>query len=146
FEHIVAALALGPHERAALNMLATPRPRRRTAWNTDSPHAGGETRRLLTGSQTGKLTFVVTALEGSTRLCELYPHQMRHVTERCDQLIADEVAKAGGVVVGQTEVTDNRLAVFSQPGAALAAVCAIQLALDNEPWPTPEPIRIQIGV
>ena len=51
---------------------------------------------------TGTVTFLVTDLEGSTRLWEEHPEAMRDALARHDEILRDAVEKRDGVVVKTT--------------------------------------------
>jgi class 3 adenylate cyclase len=94
----------------------------------------------------GTVTFLLTDIEGSTRLWEQQREGMRAALARHDALIERLVAEHGGVVVRPRGEGDSRFAVFAQASAAVAAAGAIQVALHREVWPLPEPLRVRIGL
>jgi predicted ATPase/class 3 adenylate cyclase len=94
----------------------------------------------------GTLTFLLTDIEGSTRLWEGYPEQMRLAMVRHDVLIETVVAKFGGKVVKPRGEGDSRFAVFQRAIGAVAAAGIIQRWLANEPWNLPVPLRVRIGL
>jgi class 3 adenylate cyclase len=61
---------------------------------------------------TGTITFLFTDLEGSTRLWEHFPEQMRLALIRHDAIIESCVERHGGVVVRPRGEGDSRFAVF----------------------------------
>ncbi|MGE5137978.1 MAG: adenylate/guanylate cyclase domain-containing protein, partial [Rudaea sp.] len=95
---------------------------------------------------TGIVTFLLTDLEGSTRLWEQAPDAMRTAMARHDALIEAAVAAGGGVVVRPRGEGDSRFAVFSDAPNALSSAAEMQRALYSEPWQTPSPLRIRIGL
>ena len=94
----------------------------------------------------GTLTFFFTDIEGSTRLWELYPDPMRLAMVRHDALIETLVEQHQGVIVRPRGEGDSRFAVFTHPGGAIRAACAVQRALHQEPWGLPSPLRVRIGL
>lgn len=90
------------------------------------------------------LVFLFTDLEGSTRLWERYPAEMRQALARHDALLRDAVTAAHGTVVKTTG--DGLMAVFSSLPDCLAACLAGQRALTSSTWPTSEPLRVRMGV
>jgi class 3 adenylate cyclase len=88
------------------------------------------------------VTFLLTDIEGSTRLWDRHWEGMRAALISHDALIEGLVAEHGGVVVRPRGEGDSRFAVFSQASDAVAAAGAIQLALHHEAWPLPEPLRV----
>jgi predicted ATPase/class 3 adenylate cyclase len=95
---------------------------------------------------TGTLTFLLTDMEGSTRLWQQYHEAMRLALVRHDALIEGVVAARDGHLVRPRGEGDSRFAVFARASDAVSAACAIQLALLEEPWDLPEPVRVRIGV
>jgi predicted ATPase len=61
-------------------------------------------------------------------------------------LIEHLVAEHGGHVVKPRGEGDSRFAVFVRPSDAVAAACAIQVALAEEHWNLDEPLRARIAV
>src|SRR5574337_36243 len=90
------------------------------------------------------LTFLLTDIEGSTRLWEQQRAEMARALETHDALLRTAVEGAGGAVAKSTG--DGLLAVFEQPGPALGAAVAGQLALDRQTWPTSVPLRVRMAL
>src|SRR5574341_1700982 len=86
----------------------------------------------------GVLTFLFTDIEGSTRLWEKYPVQMRADMVRHDVLIETCVAQHGGVIVRPRGEGDSRFAVFPRAIDAVAAAGDIQRAFLVEAWAIPD--------
>jgi len=84
---------------------------------------------------TGTVTFLLTDIEGSTRLWEQHPHPMTRALARHDVLVAEIVARHGGSVVKSRGEGDSVFAVFRRATDAVAAAGALQHALLAEPWP-----------
>src|SRR6476661_10671251 len=95
---------------------------------------------------TGTVTFLFTDVEGSTKLWERHPEQMRVALARHDQLIETLVEQHEGVVVRPRGEGDSRFAVFSRASDAVAAAAAIQQALHEEPWPAHTPLRVRVAL
>lgn len=95
---------------------------------------------------TGTATFLLTDIEGSTRLWESDPEKMSQALERHDSVIDRHVASRGGVVIKDRGEGDSRFAVFSNPANAVAAAVAIQRDFTEEGWPTSAPVRVRIGL
>src|SRR5215467_6313067 len=98
------------------------------------------------GLPTGLVTFLLTDVEGSTRLWQQYRESMGLALARHDELIEGLVAQHGGTLVRPRGEGDSRFAVFARASDAVAAACAIQLALIQEPWALPEPVRVRMAV
>src|SRR3954452_17844573 len=95
---------------------------------------------------TGTVTFLLTDVEGSTPLWEQAPEAMRAALSRHDALFEAAVRDHGGAHIRPRGEGDSRFAVFPSAAEALAASLAIQRAFAVEPWPTPRPIKIRIGL
>jgi predicted ATPase/class 3 adenylate cyclase len=95
---------------------------------------------------TGTVTFLLTDVEGSTRLWEEQPTAMRQALARHDALIEAAVEQHGGAVVRPRGEGDSRFAVFARASDAVAAAAAIQQALHTEVWPTPAPLRVRVAM
>jgi class 3 adenylate cyclase len=65
---------------------------------------------------------------------------------RHDALIERLVAEHMGHVVRPRGEGDSRFVVFARASDAVAAACAIQLAMVHEPWPEPAQLRVRIAV
>src|SRR5919198_5648446 len=100
----------------------------------------------MTALPTGTVTFLFTDVEGSTKLWERHPEQMRVALARHDQLIESLVQQHQGVVVRPRGEGDSRFAVFARATDAVAAAAAIQRALHEEPWPAEAPLRVRMAV
>jgi predicted ATPase/class 3 adenylate cyclase len=88
--------------------------------------------------------FLFTDLESSTRLWEHHPEPMTVALSRHDAILREAIAKADGVLVKSTG--DGLLAAFESVGGAVAASLESQRGLAEEPWTTPEPLRVRMGV
>jgi class 3 adenylate cyclase len=90
------------------------------------------------------VTFLFTDIEGSTRLWERYPDDMRIALARHDSILSGSIANHAGVVF--RTVGDAFCAAF---GAALPAVCAAleaQRALHAEPWAAIGAMRVRMAL
>jgi predicted ATPase/class 3 adenylate cyclase len=95
---------------------------------------------------TGTVTFLLTDVEGSTRLWEQDPVAMRAATARHDTLVDEIVAGNGGILIRPRGEGDSRFAVFARASDAVAAAAALQAALTAEAWPTPTPLRVRMAL
>src|ERR687888_1454876 len=95
---------------------------------------------------TGTVTFLFTDVEGSTKLWERHPEQMRAALARHDALIESLVEQHQGVAVRPRGEGDSRFAVFARASDAVAAAAAIQQALHDEPWPPETPLRVRMAL
>jgi predicted ATPase/class 3 adenylate cyclase len=100
----------------------------------------------MPGLPTGTVTFLFTDVEGSTRLWEQYPAEMRLATARHDALVAEIVGANAGVLVRPRGEGDSRFAVFARASDAVAAAVALQQALTSEAWSRPAPLRVRMAL
>ena len=94
----------------------------------------------------GTLTFLMTDIEGSTPLWEMHPEAMHAAILRHNALFDELLAGHGGVKIQERGEGDSVFAVFVRPTDALAAGCALQLALQDEPWPGGLAIMVRMGL
>jgi predicted ATPase/class 3 adenylate cyclase len=92
------------------------------------------------------LTFVLTDVEGSTRLWEADRRAMGGALARHDHLVSKVVASHGGRLVKAKGEGDSSFSVFTSPAQAVAAALELQRALAAEPWPLPAPLAVRIAV
>ncbi|HXV72008.1 MAG TPA: adenylate/guanylate cyclase domain-containing protein [Acidimicrobiia bacterium] len=105
-----------------------------------SADAVGEARVLPSGD----VTFMMTDIEGSTRMFRELGDAYVDVLETHNSLLRSAVAARGGVEVG-TE-GDSLLVAFSDPLDAVAACLESQLALAAHSWPPHVDVRVRMGV
>lgn len=93
----------------------------------------------------GTVTFLFTDIEGSTRLWEEQPEDMKTALARHDALLLQAVDKNGGSVVKTTG--DGMLAVFPTAYRAVQAATDGQHLLNGENWDvTIGQIRARMGI
>lgn len=92
----------------------------------------------------GTVTFLFSDLEGSTRAWGEDEPAMRVALRRHDELLASAIAAHDGTVVKSTG--DGVMAAFGDAAKAVSAAVAAQRAMTAEAWPTPEPLRIRVGL
>ncbi len=92
----------------------------------------------------GTVTFLLTDLEGSTRLWEQDPEAMKAAMVRHDELLEKTVAAHSGFVFAR--MGDGMAAAFSTARDAICAAAAFRQALAAEPWVTAQPLRARIGL
>src|SRR5438132_1394474 len=93
---------------------------------------------------TGTVTFLFTDIEGSTRLWEEHPDQMRLALARHNSLLRAAMEAHGGSVFKM--VGDALHAAFAGPSEAIAAAMAAQRALGAERWDEALPLRVRIAL
>jgi predicted ATPase/class 3 adenylate cyclase len=94
----------------------------------------------------GTVTFLLTDIEGSTRLWETVPDAMQVALERHNRLLIGVIEDHGGVVVTSRGEGDSFFAVFSGAVAAVEAAGDCQLRLGSEPWPAGAALRVRMGL
>ena len=92
------------------------------------------------------ITFVLTDIEGSTRIWEQEPEAMALALERHDRIFDEVIEAHDGVHVRPRGEGDSRFAVFAEALDAVTAALAIQRAFVAEGWPTRRPIMVRIGL
>ena len=94
----------------------------------------------------GTITYLFTDVEGSTRLWQQHPEEMRTVMARHDALLTSEIEQCGGAVVRSRGEGDSIFSVFVRATDAVAAACAIQQALLQEAWPADISIHVRMAL
>ena len=92
------------------------------------------------------MTFLLTDVEGSTRLWEREPEAMRHALVRHDAIVATGVRRLRGHVLKAKGEGDSIFAVFHHVRDAVAAALIVQCALAAEEWPTQTPLRVRMAI
>ncbi len=92
----------------------------------------------------GEVTFLLTDVEGSTRLWGEYPELAGKALARHDEIVGGVVGSHHGVIPHRGE-GDSILAAFTRAGDAVAAALALQLALSAEEWPGGIPLRVRMA-
>ena len=109
----------------------------------DSPHSSPPGGAELPA---GTVTFLLTDIEGSTRLWESEPEAMAVALQRHDRLLAEVIAEHGGLVVISRGEGDSFFAVFPSAVSAVEAAGVCQLRLGQEAWPTRSVLRVRMGL
>jgi class 3 adenylate cyclase len=94
----------------------------------------------------GTVTFLLTDIQGSTRLWETVPEAMEVALERHDHLLAEVIEGHGGAVITSRGEGDSFFAVFASAVAAVEAAGACQLRLGREAWPAGAALRVRMGL
>jgi DNA-binding SARP family transcriptional activator/tetratricopeptide (TPR) repeat protein len=95
---------------------------------------------------TGVVTFLLTDVEGSTRLWEADADAMAGALEVHDGLIARLVERHGGRLLKGRGEGDATLSVFERASDAVACAAELQRALATAPWPSPLDLRTRIAL
>src|SRR6516165_4780454 len=94
----------------------------------------------------GTVTFLLTDIEGSTRLWETVPDAMELALEQHNRLVTSVIEQHGGVVVTSRGEGDSFFAVFASAVAAVEAAGACQRRLGSEAWPDGAALRVRMGL
>jgi predicted ATPase/class 3 adenylate cyclase len=92
----------------------------------------------------GTVTFLLTDLEGSTRMWEQDPTAMKAAMVRHDELLEKTIAAHRGHVFAR--MGDGMATAFATARDAVFAAATFQQALAAEPWDTARPLRARIGL
>ena len=95
---------------------------------------------------TGVVTFLMTDIEGSTRLWEREPEAMRRALLRHDAVVTACINARDGHVVKSKGEGDSVFAVFSHVRDAVSAALVAQCALAAERWRTSTPLRVRMAI
>src|SRR5437667_385048 len=94
----------------------------------------------------GMVTFLLTDVEGSTRIWEADRSRARVAFERHDALVAEHLASFGGGRPRDQGEGDSAFAVFARASEALGCALALQRAMFAEPWPEDATIRVRMAL
>ena len=92
----------------------------------------------------GLSAFLITDIEGSTRLWEEHAAVMGDALEVHDRLLRASVESNGGTVIKTTG--DGILAVFDASNTAIEAALAGQRALRDAAWGATGPLRVRMAI
>lgn len=95
---------------------------------------------------TGILTFLFTDIEGSTRLWETAPDETARAMIRHDEIVENCVIEQHGFLHRARGEGDSQFAVFPSAVDAVTAAVLIQKQFFNEPWTTPQPLKIRMAL
>jgi len=94
----------------------------------------------------GVVTFLLTDVEGSTRIWEEAPDPMMQALMQHDEAIDEAAAAHNGVSVKPRGEGDSRFLVFRSAIDAVAAAAEMQRRLAAVEWATPEPLRVRASL
>lgn len=89
-------------------------------------------------------TFLLTDIQGSTRLWEEHPAEMGEALAVHDGILRAAIAASGGAVV--KTMGDGMLAVFDGTIAAVSAAIDAQRALRDTSWGITGPLRVRMAI
>jgi class 3 adenylate cyclase len=94
----------------------------------------------------GIVTFLMTDIEGSTRLWEDDPERMAVALRKHDELVQRLIRDRGGVLVKWKGEGDSTFSVFTDPGSGIEAAVALQEAIKSYQWDLTRPISIRAAL
>jgi len=94
----------------------------------------------------GLVAFLLTDVEGSTRLWQQNPRLMRELIRRHDEILNQGILAHSGKVLTDHGEGDSFFAVFQRASEALACARDLQIALHHEPWLESTPIKVRMAV
>src|SRR6266566_5905139 len=94
----------------------------------------------------GVVTFLMSDVEGSTRLWERDPEAMRQALQRHDTVLAACIQRYDGHVVKSRGEGDSIFAVFRHVRDAVSAALISECALAVEHWSTTTPLRVRMAI
>jgi len=92
------------------------------------------------------LTFLMTDVQGSTRLWEELPALMPDVMRRQEEIIQRAVADNGGRLIKSKGEGDSTFSVFENPSGAVRAALTAQSDLAGEVWPNGVALKVRMGL
>ena len=94
----------------------------------------------------GTVTFLLTDIEGSTRLWESAGDVMPQAVARHYEVLDEAIARQGGVRPVEQGEGDSVVAAFTRASDALAAALDSQRALLAEDWPEGAELRVRMAL
>lgn len=92
----------------------------------------------------GNVAFLFTDIEGSSAIWERSPAAMQEAYQRHDAILREAASANGGVVY--KIVGDAFQIAFPSAAAAIAAAVRAQIAMLDEAWPLPHPLRVRMAL
>ncbi|HKR50123.1 MAG TPA: NB-ARC domain-containing protein [Pseudonocardiaceae bacterium] len=94
----------------------------------------------------GTVTFLLTDVEGSTRLWESAPQAMRAAIARHYEVLDGAISGHGGARPVEQGEGDSVAAAFVRASDAVAAALDAQRAFVREPWPKGVSLRVRVAL
>src|SRR5215204_5468974 len=98
------------------------------------------------GLPAGTVTFLLSDVEGSTRLWSEFPEAMPAAVAQVYAILDEAVAAHDGVRPMEQGEGDSVVAAFSRASDALAAALQAQRALHTRPWPDEMELGVRIAL
>jgi class 3 adenylate cyclase len=112
----------------------------------DSPVGADGVERVNFALPVGTVTFLLTDVEGSTRLWGAVPEAMRAAIARHYELLDEAIARHGGVRPVEQGEGDSVVAAFARASDALSAATDVQRAFVREAWPQGAALRVRMAL
>jgi predicted ATPase/class 3 adenylate cyclase len=100
-----------------------------------APAPGSATSPILGSLPSGVVTFLLTDIEGSSRLWDEHSDDMAKALARYEDLVEEVIEHHGGRLMKWRGEGDSTMSVFSKATDACAAAVALQRCLGSEVWP-----------
>src|SRR5215831_8142935 len=94
----------------------------------------------------GTVTFLLTDIEGSTRLWELRTAAMDKALERHNKILNEVLSAAGGHVITSRGEGDSVFAVFQSARNAVSGAIETQRQLQREEWPEGVELMVRMAM
>jgi len=94
----------------------------------------------------GTVTFLLSDIEGSTRLWSEYPQAMGGAVADTYEILGRSIARYGGVRPVEQGEGDSVVGAFSRASDAVAAALEAQLELHARVWPEGLELRVRIAL
>src|SRR3954447_289391 len=101
---------------------------------------------VTTSLPSGVVTFLLTDIVESSVLWDDAPDAMAVALERHDGLIAEVVARHGGMLLKSKLEGDATVSVFARASDGVAAAVALGEAVDTESWPRGAQLQIRMAL
>jgi predicted ATPase/class 3 adenylate cyclase len=95
---------------------------------------------------TGTVTFLMTDIEGSTRLWEEHHYAMGEAIRRHDELAAETLGAHGGDIIKARGEGDSLFVIFPTPVQAIEGAIAFSRAIGKEEWPAGMTLRFRAAI
>lgn len=110
------------------------------------PSAARVDNRSVEGEPNRELTFLMTDVEGSTRLWDASPEAMSRAMKLHDALIAEVAVGHDGSLIKARGEGDSAFIVFADAAAAVRCAAALQRRIRSASWPPVTPIRVRMAL
>ena len=100
----------------------------------------------ITALPSGTVTFLLTDIEGSTRLWEEHAEAMRQALARYEALATSIVETHQGRLIKSRGEGDSLFCVFARASDAVSCACALQQAFQEEAWPEETPLKVRLAL